>query len=579
MKNKINILLIDDNPTYALCSKELIPNIPGAVLTNKRIQEIPWVSTEIYSGDDELEQKLDNVENLFHLQWCQFHNDAYEFRKLSSIILNRYGKQELFKNGFVPDIIIFDYALTDFNPDLPSETLSHLEDEELNRFINPNVKLSNFLQQKTNADFKLPQDKGYLDTSTIGNPEIKNVDLIQDSYGLYCGTLITELFRYDFPLSALPVTKKDEGVVKAEPEAAFLEWFVNNSYYNVFKRMGRTVKDWHSILKDALKIYRADFLEKLKNSIITVDLNNIFDIISSFSVPKLKDKSVVSLVFHSDYGKHELPLDGLFIDCEIDIDIKISEKAASILGEIKMTKRKESIAEFIYDILRIISYDLPSNEIRSVIEKVDKLFKIFDSALFTQRIIFSELHSKLNQENKLNSEEQKAYRNCLDKFEIKDNTITNYSEISISQLGSKGRNKNVVLNKMIVAFSAIHLWKRYDDFINYLKKKDTEYDGFDQPTEALLPPDLDDLLLLLFPLWTTNIVLFNKEGHLGGDAQKAIRSSFKTMCGCEPTLLKSIDYGICLNSFLTKEEFHLAQSYARGLNFQQFPDHLKSYGG
>ena len=110
--NKINLLLIDDNPKFCwLKIKNAIELgcIQDNGYSNEQLEkQIPVILNDAPESEGE---HWEDIEKHFNLKWLQSPLDVREYYDLSSEIESRFTAPKLGEKGFVPEIICFDYAL------------------------------------------------------------------------------------------------------------------------------------------------------------------------------------------------------------------------------------------------------------------------------------------------------------------------------------------------------------------------------------------------------------------------------------------------------------------------------------
>src|SRR5688572_18038054 len=94
--NTIKILLIDDNPKSLMKDEGTDKFFPT-----------------LHDGYTNSEFDVNTINDNFELGWLQSPRDVVEFRTLSELLIHRKGSQVLIEKGFVPEIILFDYRLSE----------------------------------------------------------------------------------------------------------------------------------------------------------------------------------------------------------------------------------------------------------------------------------------------------------------------------------------------------------------------------------------------------------------------------------------------------------------------------------
>ncbi|NOT50247.1 MAG: hypothetical protein HOP10_03110 [Chitinophagaceae bacterium] len=425
-KPVLNLLLIDDNPEYAFCDKTMVPSLPSEVMEDNTLKELPWVSRSGQSKTIAIFNRLMGVEQHFRLKWLQFHQDVYEYRNLSFKVRLEHGLKKLSEVGFIPDLIIFDYALTDNRAFHPSMYHNYLNNPRINSYLNPTISLAEFLKSKGET-IVLPRNEGYVDHSE----KLPSHYVNDDSYGLYCGCLVAEMYKHDLPIAAIPVTRKDVERIANEPDAAFFEYLINNTYHNTFTRRHRSRKDWNNILSDGLPIYRTEIVHHLRNKKISLDFDNLLSLLNGhFLKNSVSPCNYLSL--YTIYGKKDIPLAGLFIDENIIITTEVPADLKKIAGTSPVTERDVATWDFVNRIAKTILLHAGKDLDTAIIGKTksigDTLWKCY-AENFEKRMDLSEYYSR---EGNLTETEQEAYEELKSFFSIEPGEgIPENAEISI----------------------------------------------------------------------------------------------------------------------------------------------------
>ena len=578
-RNTIKVLLIDDNPEYAFCNKDFVGSIPYNIRNDSSIKRIPWVTRMKHSTSVLLFNKLEGIETYFELKWLQFFQDVYDYRNLSFLTKLNYGFKALSQEGYVPDIIVFDYALTDSKHE--NEFLNYLNTQVLNEFLNPNVRLRNFIASKNGESYTIYRDQDYKDSSS----SLPKHDTNNDSYGLYCGSLLTEMFKYDIPIASIPVTRKDKYQINKEKDPAFFEWFINNTYHKIFDRNHRTNKDWNSILNDGLHVYRTEIKNMISNGKIHVDLSNLIKLLNGgFLKTNEGARDIQDFKFTTRYGYKNIPIDGLFIDKNINLANDIPKDLVDLAGERRVYERDIAIWNFLKDVLSGLidasKLGVGKSDIEKAIEISNNLIKVFDSVDFKKRILLSHYHEKVNKYgiDNLNNDERSVYDECLKLFIISDDKIIKPGEYSLSILGTKGKEASKIINRLTTFFVATRLWERYCSYVSSIEDVSINLQTpSDQFHIALIPPKVADLLFVLFPIWTKHIVLMNEKGELLTNPKEDMgKTRLKTLCGFGHADINDVN-GIDLRQQMSLGEYMIVKSFATSLAFKKTPFWLKMF--
>lgn len=269
---KIRVLLLDDNPS----SLKLIQYIDGVRC------EFPQVSDSATTDDP-----MPELDQFFDLRWLASAAEAREFRDLS-LLVSRTTPEALIREGWIPEIFCFDYALTGDDTPIGERFFP----EKLTHLLSP-----------------LPNLRRYVAACNLSQPESSNVPHVDvakndDNYGCFAGGLIFTTFS-DHPCGPVALTRK--GSTKtAGTEASFFEWMLENEAHSTFKRKGRPEPQWRELIPDGIRVLRSRIEELARGSIIRVSLDDLIALTVS-------GKHEV-LTIRSRYGVRRLPIPALFLD-------------------------------------------------------------------------------------------------------------------------------------------------------------------------------------------------------------------------------------------------------------------------
>lgn len=317
--NKINLLLIDDNPKFCWLSLNdaiqlgFLKN-DGYTVSNLR-KKIPAIIND--APNDESSHWKD-INKYFNLKWLQSPLDVKEFCDLSSEIENRFTSLKLGERGFVPEIICFDYALSD---NMDNSYYDCESDRNILSKINPNYLLADFFSSELKEEKTLYRHQDDVPL----NYKIESQSS-GDNMGCYAGGIVAFMFR-NTPCSSVPVTFKTKDKVQGK-EAGYFEWLLHNELDEVFDWESRgDDKSWYTIIKIATKNLR----KRIKKLIQSRKIIPKYEELLSLSIGENENTGGV-FTFTSIYGIRELPLDGLFIEFNNEIrSAKISEWAGEVL--------------------------------------------------------------------------------------------------------------------------------------------------------------------------------------------------------------------------------------------------------
>lgn len=269
---KIRVLLLDDNPS----SLNLIEEIDNMDFAFPQISDS---ATTDFS--------MPELNEFFELRWIASAAEAREFRDLS-LLVSRTTPEALIREGWIPEIFCFDYALTGL--DIPIG--QRFFPDELKNRLSP---LSNL--------------RRYVTSTSLATPEFSNLPHVNvakgdDNYGCFAGGLIFTAFS-DHPCGPVALTAKGNEKT-AGTEASFFEWMLENEVHGTFKRKGRASPQWRELIPDGITVLRNRIEELARGSIIRVSLDDLIALAAS-------GKHEV-LTIRSRYGLRRLPVRALFLD-------------------------------------------------------------------------------------------------------------------------------------------------------------------------------------------------------------------------------------------------------------------------
>ncbi len=269
---KIRVLLLDDNPS----SLNLIEEIEGVDFAFPQICDS---ATTDFS--------MPELDEFFELRWLASAAEAREFRDLS-LLVSRTTPEALIREGWIPEIFCFDYALTGLDKPMEQRFLPN----ELTNRLSPLFNLRRYVAIANLA------------TLEFSNLPHVNVAKGDDNYGCFAGGLIFTAFS-DHPCGPVALTAKGSEKT-AGTEASFFEWLLENEVHGTFKRKGRASPQWRELIPDGITVLRSRIEELARGSIIRVSLDDLIALTAS-------GKHEV-LTIRSRYGLRRLPVRALFLD-------------------------------------------------------------------------------------------------------------------------------------------------------------------------------------------------------------------------------------------------------------------------
>lgn len=570
--NKINILIIDDSPFCASeepespVDKEILAKILNVSV--KQIESIEDFGFPVF--DIDMTGKYKNFSDYFDLKWLYSTSSIKSYFDAVNCFEDNFGSAMLGGNGYIPDIVVFDYALTGNENNQPKGYKCAF----IKKSLDPTATMEDYISKQS-----------ILHTSTVTNYEWDLNKKNEDRFGLFAGGIIVERFRHQTPCFGIPATYWESAKLK-NTEPGFFEWFLADAFKGVFanpdlKGKTETQKSWQIIIDAAMPEYRNSIIDLIRLGKIQPDLQNILHLLHD-GINTFDELAEKNLKFETVYGKRELDLNGLFIDKTFDEIENTFEKEA--INEIQITtERGFAVWEFLNKIISALVNDSRSgnvnSELETAINNTNNLLNTFDSDLFQKRILLSYYHDKASLQGyeSLNDHERQTYQEYADFFQIIDNEELAYPEYSISTISEKGKRANKLVNRLTAFFVATKLWERYSNFaFDFLQNKE-ENAAVNYFQLALNPPNVTDFLLALFPVWTGHIVLLQENGTLYKGPREAMgKSKLNTTCDFKYSDFNDVS-GIDLRSEMSYEEYLLVKAYAASLNFKKYPKWLKNY--
>jgi hypothetical protein len=463
--NKIKILLIDDNPTFARLGelnkgdgKEEFKILLGKDNLSEKDETI------LLDYKDTLPLLLNFEEGIdfFEFKWIHSEFAAKEYYNAMNFLESKYDYKQAERVGFIPDIVVFDYDLGNVSIPKPRS----LDNSDLKKVLDPCHELRSYLETEKNVingeeennkktkRYELTQ--GVLDNKT---------STIRNRLGLYCGALIVSRYKQDMPCCGVPCTYVNKDDIDGS-DPGFVEWFLNEKFPPGIRT--EEGKAWKKITNVAMPIYRASILELIKLNKIHVNLNELIKLLDGDFLPSKNRER--KFTFHSIYGNRELPLDGLFIDINTTPATGIPPELQSILNGDSITEREIAIWKFAKEIFDIrvseanLGKNIGHNEIKQALEIAESLWNAYTGELFEDRYKLSD-YTYRNSE--LNNEDRKDYNSLLEKY-ANGNSINKSKKVSIlEKSGSPSIIKLAILHLILKAeirFKELFALNQKDDY-------------------------------------------------------------------------------------------------------------------
>ena len=261
MNGKLTILLVDDAPTYLKDGKKL--RLPRP------------------------------LKPLFDIVWIQTVREARWFIEAVEAILSA-DTRLLETVGLPPDVIIFDYALTQPNGEMRPDDSNSVESR-----LRPCLE-------------KYRIEVAHSSPDELETPPVASLPGY-DRHGLYVGGALARLFAMH-PCGALPTTAKVKEINIAQEDAAFQEWLNASFFQGAFAAKERGNPTIESLLSEALPLFRSRCVQLVRSGAVRLRLESLQKLAQGIR------NSVEPVTATSRFGRFELPLRSLFADGSVCAD-------------------------------------------------------------------------------------------------------------------------------------------------------------------------------------------------------------------------------------------------------------------
>ena len=543
--NKIKILLIDDNPLSLMQgggNEKFIPTL--------------------HAGYENPDYDAKSVKDNFELGWLQSPRDVVEFRALSEMLVQRNGAQVLLEKGFVPEIILFDYRLSeglnkyiDIDEDeykkiIPTYRMSLELNEKSHRFFDWDIEneysekkeilksqYPNFTSEQIGSLAKVQVKKQIQDKNKANEPS--NFSNPKDDMGCYAGGIIALHFK-DHPCIGTPITSKAEET-EISDDTLYFEWLLEKDFDNQFgKKYGRKPY-WDIVIPNAVNLLKDRIKSLVIKNKITLNLTELLEYAGG-EIPAEQEKRIFT--FQSAYGVRHLPLDGLFIDVEADKKNKAIENLAKECLELHLKNANEGLTN---DVL-----DAAINFANQLLAQYDN-----ENGKFLERVRFSQLKQRADN-GSITTEQQSELDNIYNKLGM-DKDAKEYKD-AFDLRHYSGANENLV-KRYAALFVMVNIYNRYVEF----KKNNADKPAFNGKPYLFTQPEKMDYLLGIYPRPATPLVmpLHGASDGLDNDLKRTTKRASTDAAG------------ILINSVLNKKngitdgEKFLLQSYANGIGMKK----------
>lgn len=349
MNNKINILWIEDNPCGENVEIEqdlIIPKFLKTEHFNYMILQHPI----------EIRNYLDALNEI-------------SLKKRDNDILSLSPKS-------IPDIIVFDYKLSDgidlknFSGSLVygSGPYSH------QKFIeehNPTLELVKKFELETELFFQRNNVINYTTQDFVHEVGIQERNIANDNFGLYSGVILLKHFK-NIPVVGVPASINREQTQNFH--SRYFEWLISYDLEDSIKRPENPEekpKDWESIHKFSLPLFRDQIINKVKTNKIVVDIPHLIKLIDEIISKSDKTNfNKLHIRYNTEFGSKNILLESIFSDDENSNEIiaqtkSDQEKLKKEIDNIENNKRLSS------NLKKLIHQSLESR-----LEKASKIVEI-----------------------------------------------------------------------------------------------------------------------------------------------------------------------------------------------------------
>ena len=257
-------------------------------------------------------------ENLFDYCIFQHPKQVEEYLSLMNALNGRVKFLAIKCQGALPDIIVFDYKLSEAFTN-NNNALSYTDDDQY-KFLkdtSASHKIKEVFPDITNEVLFLDRSD-VRDGLYMGDKfksEIKADKILQDDeFGLYCGITILREFKEHASVGVPATINKFEKSAMSY-NSLFYEWVNSYDLKGAIERPVKIdeVKNWSKILEFSTDLLRKRIVIQVESGKIQLDLQQLIDL-NSGKFPAFDNHDERIFTFTSVYGTRHLPLDGLFID-------------------------------------------------------------------------------------------------------------------------------------------------------------------------------------------------------------------------------------------------------------------------
>jgi len=204
-------------------------------------------------------------------------------------MLRQHSQRRLGELKVVPEIVVFDYALTGYPKTLPPN--------EVRGATLPLLALRSYMDEQ----------RLKWSTRPLSDFHRWGYRTNEDRFGCFSGSLTSLLFA-DHPCIGVPTTAYPDD----EPVTGFYQWFLESAFYGAFEEKSRLNPSWPVLLAEGLPFLRERFIELVREGALVISLRDLLqladDELSLERIPELTVKC------RTRYGLRNYSVESLFFD-------------------------------------------------------------------------------------------------------------------------------------------------------------------------------------------------------------------------------------------------------------------------
>jgi hypothetical protein len=543
---KIQVLLIDDYPSFALTR---IGDIPGLRIKGLQPHQLDRVIPHIGRAQivkqtvadediitpDSVTTEVQEIafDDFFELKWLKNADEIMKFRKTCQAIEDNHNPDRLGEtDGYVPEIVLFDYALTGHE----SKTYADpIEDKAIIQHITPYHLLLAILSEDERQMIEANSEN-----LQIASRELE-AGINSDNLGCIGGVMTVNYFR-KHPCVGIATSRKSDEHLNGQ-EAKFIEALVREPDQFEFGLRGNLRNlEWPTLLPHAALMLQRRIKQLLKSGQLQISLEQLLDL----SDGNFPDRNLITL---STYGRREWPLDGLFIN-------------------INQEERDQKISGFADECLAIILNSADSILTKDILSEAlafceDLLNQYDNEKLFLERIRYSQLMLKHENGNLTDSDWEELIGIRI-KYNMPDDAE---SYANCYDLRSYDGANDKLVKRYAALFVMVHVYYRYW----YFKDKKSYREEFSDQPFLRTAPEKMDYLMAIYPRPATPVVLPLHRNTSGLDND--LKRNTERL-GADGLMIAKI---LKKENGITRSEKFLLQSFAisLGLTTENFADWFK----